>query len=228
MGVMTEVFAQVPPLAWILVVAFAVVVLWQVFNVLYVKPRDFRIRSLEKEVKSLKSAERQPESREAPASETAAGQSQANSPVKLPEPRTHAIDHPTDSSPKRGPEEEFTLAEGLRSLAFAISRLQDKDLTDLQKEAVEEYFTGKPVVWAATVESVKKAGDGTISVRIADGDKLFNTATASFEDAEREKLLKLQEGDRVVVSGTISKIFIGTPYLEQCSITKATGTSIAP
>ena len=227
MGVMAEVFAQVPFLVWIIIPAIAFGALWKVFNVLYVKPRDFRIDSLEREIEDLKSSHKQRESGEMRGSETGAGQPQANVPVKSPKHRALAPERLIVSPSEQEPDEKIALAEGLRSLAFALSRIHDENLTDLQKEAVEEYFTGKPVVWAATIKSVSNAQDGSIDVRIADGDKLFDTAIARFEDAQKQDLLKLQEGDRVLVSGTISRIFIGTPFLEQCSITKTTGTSIA-
>ena len=144
MGVMAEIFAQVPSLAGILIAAIAFGGVWKVFDVLYVKPRDFRIHSLEMEVESLKATKNQPEFAEIPASEPAAGQPKANISVKSPEPGVLKTKRPIDSPSEREPDEGIALAEGLRSLAYAISRLQDENLTELQRDAVEEYFTGKP------------------------------------------------------------------------------------
>ena len=67
MSALAEIFTQYPALGWILFAAVAFWALWKVFNVLYVKPRDFRIDSLEQELKGLKAT---PKEREGCAPET--------------------------------------------------------------------------------------------------------------------------------------------------------------
>ena len=223
MGALVEVITQVPPLAWVLVVAVAFGALWRVFNVLHVKPRDFRIESLEREIERLKSAPKDRESREASTTAVPVRRLHSDLPVKPAQPHTPETTLPAALSPEPQPDEGDTLAAGLRSLAIALARLHDDNLTKLQQESVENYFTGKHVVWAATVESVDTARNKTISVQLTDGEDMFWSAIAYFDEAQRADLLKLQKGDRVLVSGQIARVFIGSPVLQQCSITKTPG-----
>ena len=220
MSALAEIFTQYPALGWILFAAVAFGALWKVFNVLYVKPRDFRIDSLEQELKGLKATPKERESGGVPTPTAPVRQLETHDRAKLAEPNTPAIVSPTASPPEQQANEGDPLAEGLRSLAIALARLNDKDSTRLQLESVVQYFIGKHVVWSATVLSVSDVKYGSISVTLRDGDDQLSGAHAKFDETQRADLLKLRRGDRVVVSGQITQIRIGTPFLEQCSITK--------
>ena len=88
MGTFVEIIKQVPPLAWVIVLAVAFGAVWRVFNVLYVKPRDFRIESLEKELERLKSAPRDSESATAATVTEPARQLSADVPLSPIDPST--------------------------------------------------------------------------------------------------------------------------------------------
>ena len=114
MGALVQVIDQVPTLGWVLFAALAVVALWRVFNVLYVKPRDFRIDSLEEELKRLKAAPKERESGGEATPAAPARQLGTHVPTKPAEPNSHEIVPPNEGDP---------LAEGLRSLALPVPHI---------------------------------------------------------------------------------------------------------
>ena len=226
MGALIEVIAQLPALAWVLILAVAFGALWRVFNVLYVKPRDFRIESLEREIERLKFAPEEGKSDIPSMTSAPTPQPPTDVPVKPTELHTPKVARPMASLSDQQHDDGDTLAEGLRSLAFTLDRLHDTSLTKLQRESVKEYFTGKRVIWTGTIKSVGKVKNGSISVWLVDGEDSFFSAAAEFDESEKGDLLKLQEGDRVLVSGQITHILAGSPFLEQCSITKTPESSM--
>ncbi len=210
MSALSELLSQVPGLAWLLLAAILFAALWKVFDVLYVKPRDFRISSLERENEALKSAR----------DVTEPPRLHAELPVAPAEPATPET---TTTNPKPGLAEQSTnsanaLAEGLRTLEFALERIHDGSFTDLQLESVREYFVGKTVVWKAIIRSVS-ASNGNIVLHLVPNADSYHSAAAEFDEADKTELLKFRKGDHVVVSGQVDKIFIGTPWLKHCSIT---------
>ena len=226
MGALVEIIKQVPPLAWVIVVALAFGALWRVFNVLYVKLRDFRIESLEREIEKLKPAPRDHESGTTSTATEPARLLSADVPLSPIEPHTPKIARSTASISEQQHDDGDTLAEGLRSLTITLARLHDSSLTKLQRESVKEYFTGKHVIWTATVKSVGNTKQGSITVWLVEGDDISFSAAARFDESQKAELLKLQEGDHVLVSGRIDSIIAGSPFLEQCSITKTPDSSI--
>lgn len=209
MSGLSELFSQVPGLAWLFLIAVLFSVLWKVFNILYVKPRDFRIDSLEREIEALKSAPKEPKT----------PQPHAAGPIVPAELSTPDTTTPTAQFPEQQQDGGDALAEGLRSLDIALDRIHDDSLTMLQRESVRAYFVGKNVIWRATIRSVSDSSHGMIIVRLVPNDDSFASAAAEFDEAHKVDLLKLREGDRVVVSGQVAKIFAGDPWLSKPSIT---------
>ena len=210
MSALSELLSQVPGLAWLLLGGVLFGVLWQVFNVLHVKPRDFRISSLERENEALKSE------RDAPKSPRL----HADLPVTPAGPATRdtTTTNPTPGLAEQPKNSADTLAEGLRSLEFALERINDKSVTSLQRESVHECFVGKNVVWRATIRSVSDASHGTIVVCLVPSGDSYRYAAAEFDEADKANLLNFRKGDHVVVSGQVEEIFIGSPRLKHCSI----------
>ena len=210
MSALSELLSQVPSLAWLFLGAVLFAALWKVFEVLHVKPRDFRISSLERENEALKSARPVPTS----------PRPHADLPVTPAEPATRdtTTTNPTPGLPEQPQDSADILADGLRTLEFALERIHDDSLTSLQRESVHEYFVGKTVVWRATIQSVSDACYGTIVVHLVPNDDSYHSAAAEFDEANKTELLKFRKGDHVVVSGQVDKIFIGSPWLRHCSI----------
>ncbi len=206
--------SQVPVLAWLFCLAALFGGLWKVFNTLYVKPRDFEIECLKREIESLKTSSNEPRSSRRDEEHTVeAAEIDAHKPTRA-SPKVPSLERQIEDA-------NGTLAEGLRSLDFALKRIRDDSLTKLQLESVHEYFIEKNVVWRGTIGSVSKSSAGSIIVQLKHADDSYDNAYAEFDGEQKAELLRLKKGDCVVVSGQVEKIFLGSPWLQRCSIALA-------
>ena len=103
-----ETLSQVADFAWLFLIIIAFGGLWKIFHVLYVKPRDFRIESLEHEIDSLKGAPTQPVNHKSPTSSN----------NNLPDNSVADKQLPVEPMQVEQEVTEDDLAEGLRSLGL--------------------------------------------------------------------------------------------------------------
>jgi hypothetical protein len=199
---MLELIQRNPLVAIILILVPCIAVAWRLMVNLYVKPRDFRISTLEKHVEEL----RNEALRVAPSVPQVA--------VKH-SPTTQKVALGSSMTPTN---------EVLRSLAVCYSEWTDKEKTELQRKKFEETYTGKQVSWDVFVESVDKTAYWvTVWVR-ANHIRSGITeprATVRFPLSEEERLLGFNPDDPVSVVGAIKEFFLN-PVVEGSRIEKIT------
>jgi hypothetical protein len=192
-----------------------VAAVWKVFHELYVKPRDFRIDTLrddmarlQKQLEAIKPSERGAPS---PASASIApvlDRSVGHGPVTIgPSPATATIQSASLSP--------------ATSLAVCYEQWRDETKTKLQKQQFEEEWTGKTVRWEVIIESVSEASHGRIFCHVGapSSERAFGpSASLVFSDKDKELLLSLKPGDRVIAEGTVKEFFLN-PMLESVSLT---------
>jgi hypothetical protein len=199
---MLELIQRNPLVAIILILVPCIAVAWRLMVNLYVKPRDFRISTLEKHVEEL----RNEALRVAPSVPQVA--------VKH-SPTTQKVALGSSMTPTN---------EVLRSLTVCYSEWTNKEKTELQRKKFEESYTGKQVSWDVFVESVDKTAYwGTVWVRANHTRSNITEprATVRFPLSEEERLLGFKPGDPVSVVGTIKEFFLN-PIVEGSRIEKIT------
>ena len=213
--------SAVSPAAWIVVIVVLLSLfgsLWRVFHVLYVKPRDFQIETLEREIAKLKSEEPGMVVQPVPTDDEAAGPLPRSSPEPVRE------EDPEEACGSISAElvgNTDPTAECLRDLRLALQYLGDRSETDLQRQGVFEFFVGKHVIWSGFVHSVSMSHDGVVSVGVApDKDEQWKWALVDFDESRRGELLRLAQGDRVVISGSVERIHLRMPVVAGSSIEK--------
>lgn len=211
MSALPQLLSQVPGLVWLFIVIVSFGAVWKIFEVLYVKPRDFEIQRLSREVESLKNSSIKPKL-------SARRDVTVGSSVEKGKNKSTPATESAQASKRQKEDSNDKLAEGLRNLEFALERMNDSSLTKLQRESVCEYFMGKNVVWNATVGSVSDGSKGYISVVLKSDDDSVWAAFAKFDTGMKAELLSLKKGDRVVVTGRVWTTRAGNPFLEDCSI----------
>ena len=182
-----------------------VIAAWKLMVVLYVKPRDFRISILEKNLdeirKEVQSTQKQPEEKptisDASFSEIKEEKTESE-PIKF---------HPTD--------------ELLTSIDKLYSKWRDEELTELQRDQFEKELIGKKVRWDATMKSIGEESDGYYWTSLGSIEKNWGVhVIAVFESKYREVLLLVRKDQKVTVTGTIDSFSLA-PLLKGCKIVKS-------
>ena len=227
MGSIFETLFAVPLIAWIVILILLTSALWTAMHVLFIRPRDFRIETLESEVKKLNSRDHKTKSL---SDEITAGRDidETRSTTKSTSKQIGKTGGNPDESTETailGKDENNISdprAEGLRNMQVALDLINDDTVTDLQLQNVHEYFVGKNVIWRSEIRSVGKPQYGFITVVVREvGEASFRSAFARFKDTEQSKLVNLNQGDTVIVTGVILEVFNSTPILNDCTIAKA-------
>ena len=174
---------------------------------LYVKPRDFRIGTLEKHVEELRN-------------------DRLNSaPI-----HSHAtISHPTgvqheSITDSMSAPNVVTSTDPLRCLTACYREWMDEGKTELQRKKFEETYTGKEVVWDIYIDSIDKTN---YAITLwAQADRVRSSITeprvnVKFPLSEEQRLLEYKSGDHVNVRGKIKEFFL-CPVIDGFQIHKVT------
>lgn len=125
--------------------------IWKVLEVLYVKPRDFRIAVLEKNVEEMRKEYQR-------ASRTEADVLGKGVPA--------AAQSETDSfdSPKKLAVNEISGIALLNDLSAFYAAWKNPELTELQREHFEKTYIGQKIIWRARLGSVSEEKGGLLWV----------------------------------------------------------------
>ena len=203
---MLELIQQNPLTSLILFLIPIIGATWKVLDVLFVKPRDFRISMLEKNVEEMRK-EFQRSSRIESAVPIDTGSPQTASA----EPRRELIAVDVGGT---------TL---LNDLDQFYAAWKNPSLTELQRDHFEKTYTGQKVIWRARLMSVSEEKNGFVWVSITSAKEQNYSihVIAVFDLKHKESLLLLNKEEVVIVSGTIDSYFLA-PVLKDCSIVRST------
>lgn len=192
-------------------------IVWKVAHALYVKPRDFRISTMEKDIETLRNEIMKIE-KARKSINVGKAEDDTDTNIALPRDcRVHINERSTVSDRNSSILNEVVLND----LKDLLDLWNDKEITDLQRKHVEEIYTNKPVVWEVLIKSVGEVKDGKIYVSVVSpkSEFLLDTAVAYFDEKYKEALLLVKKGESVVISGTIERFFL-SPILKDCKITR--------
>lgn len=209
---MLEIIQQNPVISFFAGLIPLVAGIWKVMDVLFVKPRDFRISVLENNVEEIRK------------------QLQKNEPERV----------AANPSPSAPPQDRTISAEALEEKADKFEKIvestsllndmdlfyeswKDKELTELQRDQFEKNYVGQKVVWTATFSSVSEERDGYLWVSLTSKNKgnYGVHVMAVFEGNHKEALLTINKGELVQVSGVIDSFSL-SPLIRKCSISRKT------
>lgn len=208
---MLELIQQNPIISLVVLVVPTIGVAWKVFEVLYVKPRDFRISVLEKNVDELR--------KEIQRADVLPGQVVSGVSV-----------FPSTAPTKQSPVTSVQ-TEAVKKIVEATSLQNDmsafceawksKALTELQRDQFEKNYLGQKVVWRARLQNVSEERDGLLWVSlISEKERDYSVhILAIFESRYKEALLMVKKGEVVTVSGVIEQFSL-TPLIKNCSLVR--------
>ena len=205
---MLDLIQQNPLTSFIVFLVPVIGAIWKVLDVLFVKPRDFRIAVLEKNVEEMRK-EFQRSSRTA----TAVSVKTTSAAV---EPSTDVV-----QSSKLITVSEVSGATLLSDLSAFYAAWKNPDLTELQREHFEKTYIGQKIIWRARLGSVSEEKGGLLWVGLNSlNDREYSVyAIAVFDLKDKEALLLLNKGEIVTVSATINSFFL-SPMLKDCSVVR--------
>lgn len=214
---MQEIVLQNPVIAIVVITTIVVGVAWRVLIALYVTPRDFRIESLEKKVADLRdeAIRRQEQSAAVigamPQTEEPKNESQGTAPLSRQKTTQTAETPPAQTGD----------ATPLTSISTFYREWRDKAKTDLQRLHFERGMTGQRVGWRVFVDSVEEFSSSRIWLYVTDTTEVFSDhrACAEFPSDQQERLLALQKGDSILLTGVIHDFFMW-PKLKECNFEK--------
>jgi len=221
---MLEIIQQNPFYSLLIILVPIVVATWKIMDVLFVKPRDFRISVLEKNVDEI----RRELQKNALQQSFIHGDS-----VSTPDIKIELHDKPISTS-KESLKELTTDILNKSEPVIATTKLledfntfckswNDKSLTDLQRDQFAKNYIGQKVVWNVRLSSVSEERDGNLwcGLTSTSDDFSLNLVIAIFESNHKHALLMVNKGEVVKVSGTIDSFSL-SPVIKKCSISKST------
>lgn len=181
---------------------------WKVLDVLFVKPRDFRIAVLEKNVEEIrKEFQRSTQVETAlPVNVTRSAAQPATAPV---------------GNQKQPTAIETAGTTLLNDLSSFYGAWKSPSLTELQREHFEKTYVGQKVIWRARLGSVSEEKSGLLWVGLSSTkEREYGVhVNALFDLKHKESLLLLNKGDIVTVSATIDSFYL-SPVLKDCSVVR--------
>lgn len=182
--------------------------IWKVLEVLYVKPRDFRIAVLKKNVEEMRKEFQQ-------TSRTGAAMSGSVAPAAA-----QSMTVPVDG-PKQLAAKEISGTTLLNDMSAFCAAWKDPALTELQREHFEKTYIGQKIIWRARLGSVSEEKGNLLWVGLNSlNDRECSVyAIAVFDLKDKEALLLLNKGEIVTVSATINSFFL-SPMLKDCSVVR--------
>lgn len=213
-----DLILQNPIISLLLVSVSIAGIVWKVVHALYVKPRDFRITTMEKDVEALRNEILKIEkARQA----TNAGKSEDGTDAEHGALSTGSTVQKNERLTQSEHKSTISNEVVLNDLQDLLGLWNNKEITDLQRKHIEEIYTNKPVAWEVLIKSVGEVKDGKIYVSVVSPKSEFqlDTAVAYFDENYKEALLLVKKGESVVISGTIERFFL-SPILKDCKITR--------
>lgn len=207
---MLELIQQNSLVSVILLLVPCIGIAWKVFDALYVKPRDFRIAVLEKNVDELRK-----EFQRTPAISTEV------IPCSI-EPSPSSIASPaTQQAPVETIEELVQGTTVLNDVSAFHEAWKKKSLTELQRDQFENNYLGQKVVWRMRLGDVSEERDGLLWVSLTSPkERDYGVhVIAVFESKYKEALLMLKKGEIVTVSGVIERFSL-SPLIRVCNIVR--------
>jgi len=183
---------------------------WKVFDILFVKPRDFRIAVLEKNVEEIrKELQRYPRDEDVSTSKTATIGTLLSDVNEVCQNKTIGT-----------LVQDTTL---LNSMTAFYESWKDKSLTDLQRDQFEKNYIGRKVVWSARLGEVSQEKNGLLWVSLtSEKEQDYGVhVIAVFESKYKETLLMVNKGQIVTVSGAIDSFSL-SPLIKDCAIVRKT------
>lgn len=216
---MNETITQNPIISLIVILVPIIAVIWKTMETLYIKPREFRINTLENNINELKSEILKIEKKQSVI-------------TKEQEVITNETFKDVVSLSNENKEEvektKVILNENVlyQTLENLFNQWKNEDITELQRKKIEENSIGKIVTWDVYIESISKFGSNKKSLMLTAkaniDDYLSSPNTVAIFDIKYEdSLLLLQKGDKITITGKIEKFFL-SPMLEDCKIIKKT------
>ena len=205
---MLELIQQNPIASLIILLIPIVGGTWKVFEVLFVKPRDFRIAVLEKSVDELRKE----------------FQRSSTTPNVLLPTNGAVIGATIPTSETTQTEKIEALMQGttlLNDLPAFYESWREKSLTELQRDQFEKSYLGQKIVWRARLGDVSEEQDGLLWVSLkSENERDYGVhVIAVFESKYKEALLMTNKGEAVTVSGVIDRFFL-SPLIKDCTITR--------
>ncbi|MDO6746083.1 hypothetical protein [Gilvimarinus sp. 1_MG-2023] len=210
---MLEIIQQNPVLSFLVGLIPLVAGIWKVMDVLFVKPRDFRISVLENNVEEIRKELQKNESERV----------SVNPASTLTLPRDRAMSGGTSEDKADKFEKIVEATSLLNDMDLFYESWKDKELTELQRDQFEKNYIGQKVVWTATFSSVSEERDRYLWVSLASKNKeRFGVhVIAVFEENYKEVLLAINKGDLVQVSGVVDSFSL-SPLIRMCNISRKT------
>jgi hypothetical protein len=202
---MIDAITNHPLIALSIIAVPAVAVMWKLLQELFVRPRDFRIRTMEKDIEALRNELLR--LKKTPASEAP--------------PTVSGALAGSESEAKNALHASFESAGPLQSLESLYRSWRNNDLTDLQKKKFERSYVGSIVTWEVEVVSVSGESRNEIWVTVQPrGENLYmRTAIAVFPDEMHSALETLDKGQPITISGQIDRFFL-SPILKDCRLVR--------
>jgi hypothetical protein len=200
---MIELVQQNPIISFLIALVPIVGGTWKLMDILFIKPRDFRISVLEKNVDEIR--------KEIQKQESAPKQQQDTS------------ESLTDQTLVNEEEKLKVLVEGttlLNDIDLFYNSWKDKSLTELQRDQFEKNYVGKYVVWEANFSSVSEKNEGFLWVSLTSPTENFSLhVIAVFEAKHKEALLMINKDELVTISGNIDSFSI-SPLIRNCTVAR--------
>lgn len=180
---------------------------WKILDVLFVKPRDFRIAVLEKNVEEIRK-----ELQRAPKIDTPPTASTVVSTV------IQDAKGVTRIESSQTPLGSTTL---LNNMDAFVDSWEDKALTELQRDQFEKNYLGQKVVWRARLGGVSEEKNGLIWVSLkSENERNYSLhVIAVFDLKYKEALLMVTKGEIVTVSGVLDSFSL-SPLIKDCAIVR--------
>lgn len=204
-----DLILQNPIMALLLTAILIIGVVWLILHTFHLKPRDSRIKIMEKNIYILRNEILKIKKRE---------QANKKSKENISSKNQKQSGLSQDKHSKKGRAKNGIILNDLQGL---LDLWNSKELADLQKTDIENTYTNKSVMWEVLIKSVDQVKDGKIYVRIISPKATFSfdLAVAYFEDYYQEALLLIKKEEIVVISGVIERFFL-SPILKDCTIIK--------
>jgi len=213
-----ELILQNPIISFLSITIPTAVIVWKIIYALYVKPRDFRISTMEKDIDALRNEMLKVEKSDRNAEEKTKKETTNK------QKQSEVANNSHEESIRSGLELPIisnTSDLVLNDLQELLNLWNKEGLTDLQKKHIEETYTNKHVVWEVMIKEVEEVKDGKIYVSVISPKATFSldSAIAYFDERYKETLLLIKKGEAVTISGVIERFFL-SPVLKDCQIVR--------
>lgn len=198
---------QNPFVSLAILLAPCIGIAWKVFEALFVKPRDFRIETLEKNVDDLRKQLQSTSDSPTPIQSKVLLTNETSAPPVV---ASISVENTEDLTPS---------SDLLNNPVKFYMTWKNKNFTRLQRDHFEKSYIGQKVVWKVKLGDVSEESSGFLwaSLFTLNGDGLNDHVIAVFEQKHKSALFMLKPDTAITVTGII-KQFSVSPLIEHCSI----------